>query len=37
MIQGAKVRRSQQMKKNGGLNGGTMWRDFDLVKPFKLV
>ena len=30
-IQRAKARRSQQMKKNGGLSGGKMWRDFELI------
>ena len=28
-IQRPKARRSQPMKKNGGLSGGTMWRGFE--------
>ena len=30
--QRTKARRGQQNEKNGGLSGGTMWRDFDLIQ-----
>ena len=30
-IQSPKARRSQQMKKSGGLSEGTMWRDFQSI------